>query len=335
METSRVRFPAFLALVLLAAVAVGAQPAPPPSNAEDHLSTADAVILGVVEGITEFLPVSSTGHLIITNRMLGLDADEPMRDAQGQPLWFKPPSAEHPEGIPLTVKLAADTYIVVLQIGAIFAVAFLYWRRLRSIASGLLGGDPHGRLLLRNLVLAFVPVVATGLALENWIETHLFSVPTVIAALVAGAFLMLAAERWRRMQAEARPAPDLHELTVRQALIIGCMQCLALWPGMSRSMSTMVGGYFAGLTPARAAEFSFLVGLPVLAGAAVYKGWKSGPAMVAVFGWTEMLLGAAVAAVSAAAAVTFLVGYLSKRGLGVFAAYRLLLAAVLAAWYFL
>jgi undecaprenyl-diphosphatase len=274
--------------------------------------------------------------LIITNRLLGLDAEEPIRDEHGQLVWFKPPSAEHPEGIPLTVKLAADTYIVVLQIGAIFAVAFLYWRRLHSIANGLMGGDAHGLLLLRNLLLAFAPVVVAGLALENWIETHLFSVPTVIAALVVGALLMLAAERWRRLRAPVTAAAtDLHALTVRQSLVIGFMQCLALWPGMSRSMSTMVGGYVAGLTPARAAEFSFLVGLPVLAGAALYKGWKSGPAMVAVFGWTEMLIGAAVAALSAAAAVTFLIGYLSKRGLGVFAVYRLLLAAVLAAWYYL
>jgi undecaprenyl-diphosphatase len=126
----------------------------------------------------------------------------------------------------------------------------------------------------------------------------------------------------------------LHDLTVRQSLGIGGMQCLALWPGMSRSMVTMVGGYFAGLTPARAAEFSFLLGLPVLGGAAVYKAWKAGPAMVAVFGWGEMLLGAAVAAVSAAAAVKFLISYLSRRGLGVFAAYRLLLAGVLAVWYY-
>lgn len=338
METSRVRFPFLLVLLAVVSFAQAAESAPQRERPDSELSRTDAVVLGLVEGITEFLPISSTGHLIITNRLLGLDTDEPIRDADGQTVWFKAPSPELPQGIPLTVKLAADTYIVVLQIGAIFAVAFIYWRHLRSIVLGLMGGDPAGLLLLRNLLLAFCPVVAVGLMLEGWIEDNLFSVGTVIAALVVGAFLMIAAERWRKTRApQTGPAraPDLHELTVMQSLNIGAMQCLALWPGMSRSMVTMVGGYFAGLTPARSAEFSFLVGLPVLAGAAVYKGWKSGPAMVAVFGWTELFLGAAVAAVSAAAAVKFLIGYLSKRGLGVFAVYRLLLAAILAAWYYL
>lgn len=304
------------------------------SNSE--LSVVDAIVLGLVEGITEFLPVSSTGHLIIANGLLGLDEDTPLRDAAGQPVWFKAPTAEDPQGVPLTVKLAADTYIVVLQIGAIFAVAFIYWRHLRSILQGLMGGNSAGLLLLRNLALAFFPVVVVGLLLESWIEENLFSIATVISALVVGAVIMLVAERWRRMQSDQnKTSKELHELSIAQSLGIGGMQCLALWPGMSRSMVTMVGGYFAGLPPARAAEFSFLVGLPVLAGAAVYKGWKSGPAMVAVFGWTEILIGAVVAAVSAAAAVKFLIGYLSRRGLGVFAAYRLLLAVLLAAWYYL
>lgn len=309
--------------------------APAPRTAGEGLTVTDAIVLGVVEGITEFLPVSSTGHLIIASALLGLDEETPLTDAEGRPLWHKAPDAAGAGGEPLTVKLAADTYIVVLQIGAIFAVAFLYWRHVRAIFHGLMGGNAEGLRLLRNLALAFFPVVVVGLTLEGWIERTLFSVPTVIAALVVGSFLMMAAERWRRERtSDATTHRELHDLTIRQSLGIGGMQCLALWPGMSRSMVTMVGGYFAGLTPARAAEFSFLLGLPVLGGAAVYKAWKAGPAMVAVFGWGEMLLGAAVAAVSAAAAVKFLISYLSRRGLGVFAAYRLLLAGVLALWYY-
>ncbi len=325
-------------LMILLVLTVGGMAAEGPTTrkAGDGLTMRDAVVLGVVEGITEFLPISSTGHLIITSALLGLDEETPLTAHDGQPLWHTPPSADAPQGTPLTIKLAADTYIVVLQIGAIFAVAFLYWRHVKAILQGLVGGNPEGLRLLRSLALAFFPVVVVGLVLEGWIERTLFSVPTVIAALVVGSLLMLAAERWRRQHNRGvSQERELHTLTIPQALGIGGMQCLALWPGMSRSMVTMVGGYFAGLSPARAAEFSFLLGLPVLGGAAVYKAWKAGPAMVAVFGWGEMLLGAAVAAVSAAMAVKFLISYLSRHGLEIFAAYRLLLAITMALWYYL
>lgn len=325
----------FLIGLIAFSTCIPAAETPAPRAAGDGLTVTDAIVLGVVEGITEFLPISSTGHLIIASSLLGLDEETPLVGEDGEPLWFKRPGEGDPAGIPLTIKLAADTYIVVLQIGAIFAVAFLYWRHVRAILLGLAGGNPEGLRLLRNLALAFFPVVVVGLALEGWIEQNLFSVPTVIVALMAGSILMMAAERWRKKRGEGSEATrELHDLTVSQSLGIGGMQCLALWPGMSRSMVTMVGGYFAGLTPARAAEFSFLLGLPVLGGAAVYKAWKAGPAMVTAFGWGEMLLGAAVAAVSAAAAVKFLISYLSRHGLGVFAAYRLLLAGVLTVWYY-
>lgn len=308
---------------------------PTPPARVSQLSARDAVVLGLVEGITEFLPISSTGHLIIANRALGLDAETPLRDGTGAVVWFEPPSPEHPDGTPLTLKLAADTYIVVIQIGAIVAVVLVFWSQLLAMAKGLLGQNAAGLRLLRNLLLAFLPVVGVGLALEDLIEEHLFSVATVIAALVVGAIFMVAAERWRRRRAgPATSRKEPADLTPREALQIGLIQCFALWPGMSRSMVTMVGGYFAGLAPARAAEFSFLVGLPVLGGAAVYKALKTGPAMFSVFGWAEMLLGGAVAAGSAAVAVRFLVAYLSRYGLTVFAVYRVLLAGLLAVWFY-
>ena len=301
--------------------------------AESQLSIGDALILGVVEGITEFLPISSTGHLIITNRALGLDADEPMLDSHGAVIWIDPPTIDAPEGRPLTLKLAADTYIVVIQVGAILAVVMVFWSSVASVFRGLMGNDPSGLLLLRNIALAFFPVVFVGLALHDWIDANLFSIGTMIAALVVGAILMLGAENWRKRRGLSLDAPKTPaELSVREALLVGAMQCLALWPGMSRSMVTMVGGYFGGLAPAKAAEFAFLVGVPVLGGAAVYKGMQTGPAMLALFGWTEMLVGAAAATISAALAVRFLVVWLQKFGLGAFAIYRLILAAVLAWW---
>jgi undecaprenyl-diphosphatase len=308
--------------------------AAPEPAAPDGLTARDAIILGLVEGVTEFLPISSTGHLIIASRALGLDAETPLRDAAGNPLWQEAPSEQNPAGIPLTRKLAVDTYIVVIQVGAIAAVVLLYWSQLMGILKGLTGRDATGVRLLRNLILAFLPVVFVGLLLGDWIDAQLFSIGAVVAALVSGSVLMFAAERWRRQHTGAGTSrKEPHQLSVRESIAIGCMQCLALWPGMSRSMVTMVGGYFAGLSPAKSAEFSFLVGLPVLGGAAGYKLMKAGPGLLQVFGLGEMLLGAAVAAVSAAGAIKFLVGYLSRNGLGVFAVYRLILAVVLTAWF--
>lgn len=329
----------FLFLLLAASLAssVFAAPADAPrasaSSAAGELSASDAVILGIIEGVTEFLPVSSTGHLIIATHALGLESETPLVDPDGHPLWHKKPSAKDPVGVPLTLKLAADTYTVVIQAGAIFAVIVLYWRQLLAILRGIFGHDPAGLRLLRNLLCAFVPVAVIGLALNKWIDAHLFSVPAVIAAQVAGALLMLAVEAWRRRHATALTREPV-DLTARQAAGIGFMQCLALWPGTSRSMVTIVGGYLAGLSPARAAEFSFLVGLPVLTGAALVKSYKSGAAMIHVFGWPHVLLGIAVATVAAALAVKFLVSFLSRHGLGLFACYRLALAVALAFFYF-
>ena len=222
---------------------------------------------------------------------------------------------------------------MVIQVGAILAVVMVFWSSVASVFRGLMGNDPSGLLLLRNIALAFFPVVFVGLALDDWIDANLFSIGTMIAALVVGAILMLGAENWRKRRGLSLDAPKTPaELSVREALLVGAMQCLALWPGMSRSMVTMVGGYFGGLAPAKAAEFAFLVGVPVLGGAAVYKGMQTGPAMLALFGWTEMLVGAAAATISAALAVRFLVVWLQKFGLGAFAIYRLILAAVLAWW---
>lgn len=295
-----------------------------------ELSAGDAVILGVIEGVTEFLPISSTGHLIIANTFLKLDGEAPLTDAAGQPLWYKKPSAKNPDGEPLTLKLAADTYCVVIQFGAIAAVAGLYWRQIRSILLGLVGRDAAGLRLLRNLIIAFIPAAVIGLALHDWIDKHLFSIAAVVTAQISGAVLMFAAERWRNSNASTK---RVDELSPRGALGIGALQCAALWPGTSRSMTTIVGGYFAGLDPRKAAEFSFLLGLATLTAATLFKSYKSGAAMIEVFGWSHVLLGCVVAAVTAAVSIRFLIHYLTHHGLGLFAVYRLVTAAVLIAWF--
>ncbi len=328
-------------LVASAAAAHGAEPAAKKKPAREpatkpiaELSATDAIVLGVVEGVTEFLPVSSTGHLIIANHLLGLESDQPLTNAAGEPLWYKKPSEKNPAGEPLTLKLAADTYTVVIQVGAILAVVFMYWSQLVNMLIGLFGRSSSGFRLLRNVLLAFAPVAVIGFLLHDLIDKYLFSIWAVVAAQIGGAVIMLWAERWRKKNSGIGFSKgDPADMTPGKAVGIGFAQCLALWPGTSRSMVTIVGGYLAGLTPVRAAEFSFLVGLPTLAGAAVYKSFKSGPAMIEVFGWSSVLLGCVVAAVSAALAVKFFVRFLSRNGLAVFAFYRIAVAIVLAAFF--
>lgn len=315
-------------VALLPLSAAEAPKSPPAATAPAaELSFGQAVVLGVVEGVTEFLPVSSTGHLIVAGHFLGLEAEQPLHAADGRPLYYRKPSPKYPEGVPLTIKQAADTYAVVIQFGAIAAVGLLYWSQFVAMMRGLLGRDPAGRRLLINVIVAFLPAAGIGFLVHDWIDAHLFSIPAVIVALVAGAGLMLFAESWRKKHA-ARSAPPA-ELTVKQAAGIGALQCLALWPGTSRSMTTIVGGYFAGLDPRRAAEFSFLLGFVTLTAATVYKSYKGGAAMIEVFGWTNVLIGAVVAAVTAALSVRFLVGWLTRHGLAAFAWYRIALAAAL------
>lgn len=312
---------------------ITASAATPTTDALKELSSRDAVILGLVEGLTEFLPISSTGHLIIASRALKLEDEKPLVDAQGNTIWYKKPSAKHPDGIPLTEKLATDTYVVVIQAGAIAAVVLIFWGRIMEILRGLVGQNTAGLRLLRNIVVACIPAAALGYTFGELIDKYLFSIEAVIVALVSGAVLMFVAERWRKQQPSSAHKGDPADLSIKQSFGIGLMQCLALWPGMSRSMVTMVGGYFNGLSPARSAEFSFLVGLPILTGAALLKSYKAGPAMISVLGIPSVLLGSCVAALSAAIAVKFLVNYLTRHGLGIFAIYRLALAAALFAWF--
>lgn len=270
-----------------------------------------AAILGLVEGITEYLPVSSTGHLILTAHLLGLDA-------------------------PPETKAAVDAFNIVIQGGAVLAVLGLYWPQVRRMLEGLAGRDPAGRRLLGLLVVAFLPAGILGPLLDDAIEARLFNPPAVVAALALWGIVMIFIGGWQRRHFAGREeSRALEDLAWRSALFIGLMQCVAMWPGTSRSMITIVAAMLVGLRPRQAAEFSFLLALPTLGGACVYKLAKDvageGPSMFEAIGVAPILVGMAVATLSAALAVRWLVSYLNRHGLAIFGWYRLALSAVFVA----
>ena len=284
----------------------------------EPLTYIQAMVLGVVEGITEYLPISSTGHLILASALLGLDT---------------PPER----------KTAVDAFTIVIQGGAILAVLGLYWPRVRSMIAGLLGKDKEGLRLLYLLALAFLPAAISGPFLDEAIEAYLFNPPAVIVALSAWGVVMIVINRWQSRRfgvAETADANnsgsqhyrEIHDLTWRAALFIGIMQCLAMWPGTSRSMITIVAGMLVGMRPGEAAEFSFLLALPTLGGATVFKLAKdtlsSGPSYMTQLGLAPMAVGLVVATLAAALAVKWLVHYLNRHGLALFGWYRLVLSAV-------
>lgn len=303
--------------------------------AEEVFDVENAAILGVVEGLTEYLPVSSTGHLILANAALDLDSDAAIVKRGGEGV------VRGRDGSVFTVKEAADAYSIIIQFGAIIAVLFAYWKRCTGTLVGVFRRDPASWRLSRNLITAFVPAAGLGFIFSDKIEMYLFNPVTVAVALIIGGMLMLAVDRRQKKSVAAQGGnadgcgPDLQDLSVRQSLIIGAMQCIALWPGMSRSMATIVGGYVAGLSPRRATEFSFLLGLITLSAASIYKTLKCAPQMLESFGAEVSAVGLAVAFVSAFASVKWMVDWISKHGLSAFAWYRFALAAaVLAWWYF-
>ena len=276
------------------------------------MSYVDASIYGLVEGITEFLPISSTGHLILVSEFLKKEGGED----------------EYTEAI--------NAYLIVIQAGAILSVALIYRKELWSIALGVLGLDPRGRRLGLNLFLAFLPAALVGPFLDDWIETLLFGLLPIAFALFAGALLMWWVEfRKKKQHQTASPESEktLDDLSWKNSLFIGIMQCIAMWPGTSRSMMTIVAGYLVGLQRAKAAEFSFLLGLITLTAAAGYKAVTKWEIMTENLQLGPVFWGCFVAGISAALSVYWLVGYLSRRGLGIFVWYRILLSMIVLYFY--
>lgn len=269
------------------------------SEAAHTMTCFQAIVLGVTEGLTEYLPVSSTGHLLLASRILGLEAS--------------------PEG-----KAASDAYAIAIQIGAILAVVWLYPKRISSMVMGVLGRDRAGLSLALNTCTAFMPAAVIGLAFGSFIKANLFGIWPVTFAWLAGGIAILAVAR--RIHEHPSRGDSLAELTLRGAIIIGMIQCIAMWPGVSRSLVTILGGVLVGLSVQAALEFSFLLGLVTLSAATTYEILKEGPAILLQFGLLSPAVGIMAAFVSAALAVKWMVGYLNRHGLEVFGYYRIVLA---------
>lgn len=249
-----------------------------------------AFLLGLVEGLTEYLPVSSTGHVLVAQRLLGIPASE-----------------------------AANAYAIAIQAGAIAAVLVLYRQRLLGMAQGLLGKNQDGARLALALAVAFLPAAVVGLLFDETIESYLFGPWPIVAAWAAGGLILLLFGARLR----GRGGLPLEAIGPRVALLIGLAQCAALWPGVSRSLATILGALVMGLSMTAAVEFSFLLGLLTLGAATAYKTLQSGAAMLADFGALPLLTGFIAAWLSAMLAIRWMLDWLTQRGLGVFAWWRL------------
>lgn len=270
------------------------------------LTAFQAVVLGFVEGATEYLPVSSTGHLLIVQHLMGMDGD-PQKEA------------------------AAHSLAICIQCGAILAVLVLYFGRICQILKGMIGRDSQGLRLLINLIVAFFPAAVIGLLFNDWIEEKLFGVLPVAVALFVGGVIILV-QAFGRSKEEFNSGKEMSGLSARDSLIVGLMQCLAFWPGFSRSLATILGCRIAGLRMTASVEFSFLLGLLTLSAATAYKGLKDGPEMIAAYGIAMPLLSLVIAFIAAVISVRFMVGALNRFGLAPFGYYRIILAIACLLW---
>ncbi|WP_434107099.1 undecaprenyl-diphosphate phosphatase [Paraburkholderia caffeinilytica] len=258
----------------------------------DWLLACKALILGVVEGLTEFLPVSSTGHLIVAGSLLNF-------------------TDEH-----------AKTFDVVIQLGAILAVCWEFRRRIGSVVVGL-PSRPDARRFTLNVIIATIPAIVLGLLFEKAIKAALFSPVPVAFALVAGGVVILWAEaRQRARGGMAARVQNVDDLSPLDALKVGLAQCFALIPGMSRSGSTIIGGMLFGLDRRVATEFSFFLAIPIIFGATAYELYKDWH-LLSADALGSFALGFVAAFISAFACVRWLLRYIAAHDFTVFAWYRI------------
>jgi len=255
------------------------------------------IILGIVEGVTEYLPVSSTGHLILATELLGYKADQ----------WA--------------------LFNVAIQPGAILAIIVLYWRTFVDVLKGLWQREPSAFAFVRNLLVAFIPAVVLGLAFGDDIELLLGNAVVVAWALIIGGIAILIIERL----AKTTDKGGVQNVTLMHSIGIGLVQCLAMIPGVSRSGATILGAMSMGVDRKTAAEFSFFLAVPTLTGATALQLYKHGAAMEqGMAGW--ILLGSLVSFVVAVVVVKAFVSIIQRYGFAPFAWYRIAAGAVALVW---
>ncbi|MBV1690923.1 undecaprenyl-diphosphate phosphatase [Novosphingobium sp. G106] len=254
--------------------------------------TFTAILLGIVEGVTEFLPVSSTGHLILASEIFGYDAET----------W--------------------KVFNVVIQLGAILAVVVQYWRTFWAVGMGLLRLQPMSIAFVRNLLIAFLPSAVLGLALKKYIDVMLGTPIIVGWALILGGIAILAVERWSKQG----PATGVAQLPAKQALGVGLFQCIAMIPGVSRSGATIMGALAMGIERRTAAEFSFFLAVPTMMGATTLELWDNRHALaggLGPVGWNEIAIGFVVSFIVALVVIKAFVAFVSRSGFAPFAWYRI------------
>lgn len=269
----------------------------------DILILIQSLILGIVEGLTEFLPVSSTGHLILAGDIINF-----------APVW-------------------ADTFYIAIQAGAIVAVCSHYRMRLIAILLNLFKSGKEQRLAI-NIIVGFLPAAVLGATLSSFVKSHFFNVFTVALALVIGGLIILWIEDYHERKNITPRVPTIDDMTAKDAFAVGCMQCFALIPGTSRSGSTIIGGLVLGLSRKAATEFSFFLAIPTIFGATVWDLWQSRDAL-AFDSLPAIAVGFVVSFVSAIVVVRWLLRYVSTNDFRVFGWYRIVFGIViLVAGYF-
>jgi undecaprenyl-diphosphatase len=260
-----------------------------------------AIILGIVEGVTEFLPVSSTGHLILATELLGFDADK----------W--------------------SAFNVIIQLGAILAIVVLYWRTFWAVLGGMLKGNAMSWRFVRNILVAFLPSAILGFILINKIEAMLGNAIVVAVSLILGGIAILVIER----MVKETPIVGVAEMPLKTVIGVGLVQCLSMIPGVSRSGATILGGLSLGVERRTAAEFSFFLAIPTMVGATTLELVKHHDTLLAGasgIGFGTVAVGFIVSFVVAIVVVKAFVAYISRRGFAPFAWYRIVVGAAALVW---
>lgn len=260
----------------------------------DNLELLKALFLGLIEGLTEFLPISSTGHLILFGHLIDFQSD------------------------------SGRAFEVIIQLGAILAVCWLYRQKIVDLLKGFFSGDMHARRFAVNVFLAFLPAVVIGIFAVDFIKQVLFSPLVVACALIIGGLIIFAVEA-----KEFKPSTiEATDITFKQAILVGFAQCLAMIPGTSRSGATIIGGMLSGLSRKAATEFSFFLAMPTMLGAATYDLIRNA-SVLSSDNMMNIAAGFAAAFIAALLVVKALVKFVEKHTLRVFAWYRVILGVVL------